>query len=74
VKSADETAEIMLNGKCATTLMKLFIVYRKCEQLLKDKNIEIVAKYAHRNTDYEQKAGDELRRVVEALDEQPRLL
>jgi len=64
MKSADETAEIMLNTLLkdlsvmpgeklmlilnsvgATTLMELFIVYRKCEQLLKAKNIEIVANY-----------------------------
>lgn len=62
MKSADETAEIMvnglladlsikngekvmliLNGTGATTLMELFIIYRRCEQLLKTKNIEIVA-------------------------------
>jgi len=64
MKSADETAEIMLsvllkdltvkpgeklmlilNSVGATTLMELFIVYRKCEQMLKSKNIEIVANY-----------------------------
>jgi len=64
MKSADETAEIMLsvllkdlsvksgeklmlilNSVGATTLMELFIVYRKCEQILKEKNIEIVANY-----------------------------
>jgi len=64
MKTADETAEIMLNmllkdlsvkpgeklmlilnSVGATTLMELFIVYRKCEQLLKTKNIEIVANH-----------------------------
>jgi len=64
MKSADETAEIMLNTLLkdlsvkpgeklmlilnsvgATTLMELFIVYRKCEQLLKARNIEIVANH-----------------------------
>ncbi|MEF9918460.1 MAG: dihydroxyacetone kinase subunit DhaK, partial [Eubacterium sp.] len=62
MKSADETAEIMvnallkdlsiksgekimliLNGTGATTLMELYIVFRKCEAILKEKNIEIVA-------------------------------
>ncbi|MDR3175922.1 MAG: dihydroxyacetone kinase subunit DhaK [Desulfovibrio sp.] len=62
MKSADETAEIMLNvllddlsiragekvmlilnGAGATTLMELFIVYRRCEQLLKAKNVAIAA-------------------------------
>lgn len=62
MKSADETAIIMLNallrdlnvksgekvmlvldGVGATTLMELFIVYRKCAAYLKEKNIEIVA-------------------------------
>ena len=64
MKSADETAEIMvngllndlsikegekimliLNGSGATTLMELYIVYRKCAKLLEEKNIEIVANY-----------------------------
>ena len=64
MKSADETAEIMLNmllkdlsiksgeklmlilnSVGATTLMELFIVYHKCEKLLKAKNIEIVANH-----------------------------
>ena len=64
LKSADETAEIMLeallndlsvksgeklmlilNGVGATTLMELFIIYSKCEQILKAKNIDIVANY-----------------------------
>jgi phosphoenolpyruvate---glycerone phosphotransferase subunit DhaK len=60
LKSADETAEIMLNalldhleaeandrllvilnGAGATTLMELFIVYRRVSQILKDRKIEI---------------------------------
>jgi len=61
MKSADETAEIMLNkmlkaidvksddkllvmlnGSGATTLMEMFIVYRKVKQLLDEKGIEVV--------------------------------
>lgn len=62
MKTADETAAIMVNGLIAdlgikegekvmliingtgaTTLMEQFIVYRACEKLLAEKNIEIVA-------------------------------
>jgi len=76
IKSADETAEIMLNvllkdlavnpreklmlilnGVGATTLMELFIIYRKCEQLLKDKNIEIVANYIGELLTVQEQAG-----------------
>ena len=76
MKSADETAEIMinallkdlsikegekvmliLNGTGATTLMELFIIYRKCEQLLKEKNIEIVANYVGELLTVQEQAG-----------------
>jgi dihydroxyacetone kinase-like protein len=76
LKSADETAEIMLNalladlsvkggeklmlilnGTGATTLMELFIVYRRCEQLLKEKNIEIVANYVGELLTVQEQAG-----------------
>ena len=76
LKSADETAEIMLgallkdlsvqsgeklmlilNGVGATTLMELFIIYRRCEQLLKAKNIEIVANYVGELLTVQEQAG-----------------
>ncbi|MDL2272636.1 dihydroxyacetone kinase subunit DhaK [Desulfovibrio sp. OttesenSCG-928-I05] len=76
MKSADETAEIMinglladlsiksgekvmliLNGTGATTLMELFIVYRRCEQLLKAKNIEIVANVVGELLTVQEQAG-----------------
>lgn len=76
MKSADETAEIMvnallsdlsiqngekimliLNGTGATTLMELFIIYRKCEQLLKEKNVEIVANYVGELLTVQEQAG-----------------
>jgi len=76
MKSADETAEIMLNvllkdltikpgeklmlilnSVGATTLMELFIIYRKCEQLLKAKNIEIVANYIGELLTVQEQAG-----------------
>jgi len=94
MKSADETAEIMLNvllkdltvkpgeklmlilnSVGATTLMELFIIYRKCEQLLKSKNIEIVANYIGELLTVQEQAGfqmfiarmdDELLRIWEA--------
>jgi len=76
LKSADETAEIMintllrdlsikpgeklmliLNSVGATTLMELFIIYRKCEQLLKAKNIEIVANHIGELLTVQEQAG-----------------
>jgi len=76
MKSADETAEIMLsvllkdlsvqpgeklmlilNSVGATTLMELFIIYRKCEQLLKAKKIEIVANYVGELLTVQEQAG-----------------
>lgn len=76
MKSADETAEIMvnalihdlsikegesvmliLNGSGATTLMELFIIYRKCEELLKEKNIKIVANYVGELLTVQEQAG-----------------
>lgn len=76
LKSADETAEIMvnallgdlsiksgekimliLNGTGATTLMELFILYRRCEQVLKEKNIEIVANFVGELLTVQEQAG-----------------
>lgn len=76
MKSADETAEIMvkallndlsiqegekimliLNGTGATTLMELFIIYRRCEAFLKEKNIEIVANYVGELLTVQEQAG-----------------
>ena len=76
MKSADETAKIMLdglladldikdgekimlilNGTGATTLMELFIVYRKCVSYLKEKNIEIVANYVGELLTVQEQAG-----------------
>ena len=76
MKSADETAQIMLdglladldikegekimlilNGTGATTLMELFIIYRKCVSYLKEKNIEIVANYVGELLTVQEQAG-----------------
>ncbi len=38
-----EKLMLIINGTGATTLMELLIIYRACEKLLKEKNIEIVA-------------------------------
>ena len=48
---------LILNGVGATTLMELFIVYRKCEQFLKEKNIEIVANYVGELLTVQEQAG-----------------
>ena len=76
MKSADETAKIMLdglladldiregekimlilNGTGATTLMELFIIYRRCVSYLKEKNIEIVANYVGELLTVQEQAG-----------------
>ncbi|MEG1774724.1 MAG: dihydroxyacetone kinase subunit DhaK, partial [Oscillospiraceae bacterium] len=76
MKSADETADIMvnallrdlsiqsgekvmliLNGTGATTLMELYIIYRRCAQLLKEKNVEIVANYVGELLTVQEQAG-----------------
>lgn len=76
MKSADETAEIMVNGLIndlgiqsgekimliingtgATTLMEMLIVYRACEKLLAEKNIEIVANYVGELLTVQEQAG-----------------
>ena len=76
LKSADETAEIMvnalvkdigiqpgekvmliINGSGATTLMEQLIIYRKCEQVLKEQNIEIVANYVGELLTVQEQAG-----------------
>ena len=76
MKSADETAKIMLdglladldiregekimlilNGTGATTLIELFIIYRKCVSYLKEKNIEIVANYVGELLTVQEQAG-----------------
>ncbi|SBW10248.1 conserved hypothetical protein [uncultured delta proteobacterium] len=76
MKTADETAEIMinglladlaitngekvmliLNGTGATTLMELFILYRRCEQLLKAKGVTIVANYVGELLTVQEQAG-----------------
>lgn len=76
LKSADETAVIMvnallndlsikegekilliLNGCGATTLMELFIIYRKCVEYLKGKNIEVVANYVGELLTVQEQAG-----------------
>ncbi len=76
MKSADETAVIMvnallkdlsikegeklmlvLNGTGATTLMELFIIYRKCVEYLASKKIEVVANYVGELLTVQEQAG-----------------
>lgn len=40
-----ENVMLIINGSGATTLMELFIVFRKCASFLKEKNINITARY-----------------------------
>ncbi|MDR1808248.1 MAG: dihydroxyacetone kinase subunit DhaK, partial [Propionibacteriaceae bacterium] len=76
LKSADETADIMvqgllsdleiqpgekimliLNGSGATTLMELFIIYRRCVAYLKEKDVEIVANFVGELLTVQEQAG-----------------
>jgi len=52
-----EKLMLILNSVGATTLMELFIVYRKCEQLLKNKDIEIAANYIGELLTVQEQAG-----------------
>jgi dihydroxyacetone kinase-like protein len=52
-----EKLMLILNGVGATTLMELFIIYRKCEQYLKTKNIEIVANHIGELLTVQEQAG-----------------
>lgn len=76
MKSADETAEIMvnglladlnitsgekimlaLNGTGATTLMELYIVYRKCVSLLQSKGVTVVFNHVGELLTVQEQAG-----------------
>lgn len=52
-----EKIMLILNGTGATTLMELFIIYRKCASYLKEKNIEIVANYVGELLTVQEQAG-----------------
>jgi len=52
-----EKLMLILNSVGATTLMELFIIYRKCEQLLKTKKIEITANYIGELLTVQEQAG-----------------
>ncbi|MDR1491076.1 MAG: dihydroxyacetone kinase subunit DhaK [Desulfovibrio sp.] len=54
---AGERVMLILNGAGATTLMELFIIYRRCEQLLKAKNVEIAANYVGELLTVQEQAG-----------------
>ena len=56
IKSGEKLM-LILNSVGATTLMELFIIYRKCEQLLKSKSIEIVANYIGELLTVQEQAG-----------------
>ncbi|MEG3030043.1 MAG: dihydroxyacetone kinase subunit DhaK [Oscillospiraceae bacterium] len=52
-----EKVMLILNGTGATTLMELFIVYRKAAEVLKAKNVEIVANYVGELLTVQEQAG-----------------
>jgi len=55
--NAGEEVMLILNGVGATTYMELFIVYRRCAQLLKEKNIKIVANHVGELLTVQEQAG-----------------
>jgi dihydroxyacetone kinase-like protein len=52
-----EKIMLVLNGTGATTLMELFIIFRKCVDYLKGKNIEVVANYVGELLTVQEQAG-----------------
>jgi len=52
-----EKIMLILNGCGATTLMELFIIYRRCAQVLEARNIEIVANYVGELLTVQEQAG-----------------
>lgn len=52
-----EKVMLILNGAGATTLMELFIIYRRCETILRERNIEIVANYVGELLTVQEQAG-----------------
>jgi dihydroxyacetone kinase-like protein len=52
-----EKVMLILNGVGATTLMELFIIYRRCEQYLAAKNVEIVADFVGELLTVQEQAG-----------------
>ncbi len=52
-----ERIMLVLDGMGATTMMELFIVYRRCASYLKEKNIEIAANYVGNLLTVQEAAG-----------------
>jgi dihydroxyacetone kinase-like protein len=52
-----EKIMLILNGSGATTLMELFVIYRRCVQYLAGKNIEIVANFVGEMLTVQEQAG-----------------
>lgn len=56
IKSGEKVM-LILNGAGATTLMELFIIYRKCVSHLKEKGVEVVANYVGELLTVQEQAG-----------------
>lgn len=52
-----EKVMLIINGSGATTLMEQLIIYRRCEAVLKEQNIEIVANYVGELLTVQEQAG-----------------
>ena len=48
---------LIINGSGATTLMEQLIIYRRCEEILKEQGIEIVANYVGELLTVQEQAG-----------------
>lgn len=56
IKSGEKIM-LILNGAGATTMMELFIIYRRCERILKEYGVEIVANYVGELLTVQEQAG-----------------
>lgn len=67
-----EKIMLILNGTGATTLMELFIIFRRCGEYLKQRNIEIVANFVGELLTVQEQAGFQMF-IARMDDEQLRL-
>lgn len=63
-----ENLMLILNGTGATTLMELFIIYRKCSEYLANKKIGIVANYVGELLTVQEQAGFQM--FIARMDEE----
>ena len=55
--TSGEKVMLIINGSGATTLMEQLIIYRRCVEILKEKEIEVVANYVGELLTVQEQAG-----------------